>query len=331
MKALPLAGRRIVVTRPKDQAQALVGLIRQAGGEPLEVPALEIRDLADLAPFYSVFERLDSFDMAIFVSRNAVRKAFALIGARPWPARLRVATVGNGSREELELHGITGVIAPGGRADSEALLALQEFAAVAGKRIAIFRGEGGRTLLGDTLTARGALVEQAACYRRGGLADAACCWPRSGAGQVTRSRGPRAMAANLLRSRDDAPRRFAAPHFRSAPAARSKPSERGSAAGHRRERGKRDWRGLVHTSAAQATLISWTNLLLPRSVQPAVQPVHLTDFACCVAMVVLGAIVAGCGWTRGIGGPRRNSPRACATRNRNPRGAPLARRHRSAA
>lgn len=178
MKGLPLAGRRIIVTRPKGQAETLLSLIRQAGGEPLEVPALEIHDLADLAPFHSVIERLDSFDMAIFVSRNAIRKAFALIG-RPWPAHLRVATVGNGSREELETRGISGVIAPGDRADSEALLALPEFTEVAGKRIVIFRGEGGRTVLGETLVARGALVEHAACYRRarpagsGALLDAA--------------------------------------------------------------------------------------------------------------------------------------------------------------
>ena len=161
----------------------LLGLIRQAGGEPLEVPALEIRDLAELAPFHAAIERLDSFDTAIFVSRNAVRKAFALMdgrrGVRPWPAQVRVATVGNGSREELETRGISGVIAPDDGSDSEALLALPDFANVAGKRIVIFRGEGGRTVLGDTLTARGALVEHAACYRRarpagsGALLDAA--------------------------------------------------------------------------------------------------------------------------------------------------------------
>jgi len=170
---LPLSGRRIVVTRPKGQAESLLAVIRREGGEALEIPALEIRDLADLAPFHSVVERLDAFDAAIFVSRNAVRRTFALMGARPWPARLRVAAVGSGSREELELHGITGAIAPSGQSDSEALLAMPEFSAVAGKRIAIFRGEGGRTLLGDTLTARGALVEQAACYQRAKPAQSA--------------------------------------------------------------------------------------------------------------------------------------------------------------
>jgi len=166
MTGLPLAGRRIVVTRPKDQSAGLAALIRDAGGEALEIPTLEIRDLSDLAAFRSVIDRLDSFDAAIFVSRNAVRNTFALMGDKPWPAHLQAATVGNGSREELESHGIKGVIAPSGRADSEALLAMQDFSAVAGKRIAIFRGEGGRTLLGDTLAVRGALVEQAPCYRR---------------------------------------------------------------------------------------------------------------------------------------------------------------------
>ncbi len=159
-----------MVTRPKGQAEGLAALIRAAGGDPLEIPALEIRDLADLAPFFSVADRLESFDCAIFVSRNAVRRALALIGerrgGRPWPAHLRVATVGSGSREELAACGFARVVAPAGQSDSEALLALPEFSDIAGQRIAIFRGEGGRKLLGETLAARGALVEHAACYRR---------------------------------------------------------------------------------------------------------------------------------------------------------------------
>ena len=212
MKSLPLAGRRIVVTRPKDQAADLAALIREAGGEALEIPALEIRDLSDLAPFHSVIDRMDSFDAAIFVSRNAVRNTFALMGNRSWPARLRVATVGNGSREALETRGISGVIAPDNGSDSEALLALPAFANVAGKRIVIFRGEGGRTVLGDTLTARGALVEHAACYRRarpagsGALLDAALKAGKVDAVTVSSGEG----LANLLAMLGgEAPRRLA--------------------------------------------------------------------------------------------------------------------------
>jgi uroporphyrinogen-III synthase len=170
MKRLPLAGKRIVVTRPKGQAAGLAALIREAGGAALEFPAIEIRELEDPAPFLAVADRLESFDCAIFVSRNAVRKALALLGerrgGRPWPARLAVATVGQGSREELEARGFAQVIAPPSQSDSEALLALPEFAAVRGKRVVIFRGDGGRQVLGDTLATRGASVEYAPCYRR---------------------------------------------------------------------------------------------------------------------------------------------------------------------
>ena len=158
------------MTRPAGQADGLAALIRQAGGEPIELPAIEIRDLSDLTTFHAVADRLESFDCAIFVSRNAVRKAVALLAkrraGRPWPAHLRVATVGAGSREEMTVQGFTDVITPATQFDSEALLGLPEFSSIAGRRIVIFRGEGGRKYLGDTLAARGAVVEHATCYRR---------------------------------------------------------------------------------------------------------------------------------------------------------------------
>ena len=169
-RAAPLAGRRILVTRPSAQAGGLAQCIREAGGEPVCVAAIEIRDLADPGPFHGVADRLESFDLAIFVSRNAVRKAFAMLrqrrGGKPWPARLGVAAIGRGSRAELEAQGFSGVLAPQAQSDSEALLALPELARAGGKRVVIFRGDEGRRVLGETLAARGAVVEYAACYRR---------------------------------------------------------------------------------------------------------------------------------------------------------------------
>ena len=188
------------MTRPAGQSEGLSALIRDAGGEPLQIPALEILDLADLAPFFSVADRLESFNCAIFVSRNAVRRALTLIGDRPWPARLQVATVGAGSRDELAARGFAAVIVPATGSDSEALLALPEFSAVAGKRIAIFRGEGGRKFLGEALAARGAVVEHAACYRRAlpeaGRALLAAAWDRGPVDAVLLSSGE--GLANLL-------------------------------------------------------------------------------------------------------------------------------------
>jgi len=158
-----LAGKRVVVTRPRELAQGLAALIRQAGGEALLYPAIEIRDPQDPARARGVLGRLQEFDLAVFVSPSAVRKAFELAQGRAWP---RVAAVGEGTRRELEQRGLRNVIAPAGQADSEALLALPELAQLTGSRVLILRGAGGRELLGETLAARGAKVETAECYRR---------------------------------------------------------------------------------------------------------------------------------------------------------------------
>lgn len=168
MSPSALAGRRVVVTRPSGQTAHMAALIRAAGGEPVLFPALEIFDAEDLQPVLALIDRLDAFDLAIFISANAVNKALALVQARrAWPAGLRVATVGRGSERELQRGGFAAVIAPNERFDSEALLDRPELKDVQGKRVVIFRGDRGRELLGDTLSARGAVVEYAECYRRG--------------------------------------------------------------------------------------------------------------------------------------------------------------------
>ena len=164
----PLAGRGIVITRPAHQAQPLAALIRAAGGNPILFPVLEILDAGDLKPLNALIDRLDDFDLAIFISPNAVSKAMNLITARrALPPGLKVATIGRGSIRELRHFGVIDAIVPSARFDSEALLELPELKDVTGKRVVIFRGDGGRELLRDTLTARGASVEYAECYRRG--------------------------------------------------------------------------------------------------------------------------------------------------------------------
>ena len=161
----PLAGRGIVVTRPAHQAQAFASLIKAAGGRPFLFPAIEIRDVEDLGPFTRLVDRLDEFDLAVFISPNAAERAINMIHARrKLPPGLKVATIGGGGVRALAAHGVSGVISPPGRYDSEALLELGEIAGA--RRVVIFRGEGGREHLGETLSARGAQVEYAECYRR---------------------------------------------------------------------------------------------------------------------------------------------------------------------
>lgn len=167
MTALPLTGRGIVVTRPAHQAAQLAGLIRAAGGNPILFPVLEILDTEDLHPLLDVIARLDEYQLAVFISPNAVLRTMNQIAARrAWPAHLRVAAVGKGSMKELRRFGITGIIAPDRMYDSEHLLDMPELQDVTGQRVVIFRGDGGRELLGDTLCVRGAQVDTVECYRR---------------------------------------------------------------------------------------------------------------------------------------------------------------------
>lgn len=163
----PLAGVGVLVTRPAGQAEHLARLIEAAGGNAIHFPAIAIAPPADPTALVALLDRLSEFDLAIFISPNAVEQALQQLRKRgqALPAPLRVACIGSGSAAALKAHGID-ALAPAERFDSEGLLALPALQQVAGRRVVIFRGEGGRELLGDTLRAREALVEYGECYRR---------------------------------------------------------------------------------------------------------------------------------------------------------------------
>ncbi|MCK6405837.1 MAG: uroporphyrinogen-III synthase [Rhodocyclaceae bacterium] len=172
----PLAGRTIVVTRPLAQAAELAAAIRDAGGNPFVFPLLTISAATDPSPLAAALACLDDYRMAIFISPNAVDFSVpAILASGPWPAQLQAVAVGQGTVRALAARGVRGAIAPTQRFDSEALLELPEMQSVrvSGCRVAIFRGDGGRELLADTLRARGATVDCVTCYHRSGPADLA--------------------------------------------------------------------------------------------------------------------------------------------------------------
>ena len=170
-----LRGRRILVTRPAAQAATLAELIAAQGGEAICFPLLEISPADDLVPLQAAAVRLADYAIAIFISPNAVDYGLpVLLSGRVWPVGVRAAAIGQSTVKVLAAHGVSGTIAPSVRFDSEALLDLPEFqtAAVAGRRVLILRGNGGRELLTDSLKARGASVDCVTCYRRSAPLDA---------------------------------------------------------------------------------------------------------------------------------------------------------------
>jgi uroporphyrinogen-III synthase len=164
-----LVGKRLLLTRPQGQNEALAALLAQAGAMPLVFPMLAIYEAKDLSPLQQLPARLSDYDWALFISANAVEKALNILLAdgQGWPATVKVAAIGRATAKALAHFGIREVRVPLGRFDSESLLENPELHSVADKKILIFRGDGGRELLGDTLKNRGAVVEYIEAYRRG--------------------------------------------------------------------------------------------------------------------------------------------------------------------
>lgn len=154
-------------------------------------PAIVILPPEDRGALDATHARLHEVDLAFFVSANA-----AEYGAPPagrWPATLTAFAPGPGTAEALLACGIAQVRIPATTQDSEGLLALPELQDVRGKRVLIFRGDGGRELLADTLRTRGAEVRTVTCYRRAA--------PSSGAaGLVEALRDRRAHAITVTSS-----------------------------------------------------------------------------------------------------------------------------------
>jgi uroporphyrinogen-III synthase len=164
---LPLQGLGVVVTRPQRAAEALAQELAREGARPFVFPALAIEPIAQSQQLDAAFARLATTDIAIFVSANAVEHGLDQARRRgPWPERTRIAAIGEATARALRNRGFGAVISPPEPYDSEALLALDEFKAMEGREVLVFRGKGGREALREGLEARGARVAYAECYRR---------------------------------------------------------------------------------------------------------------------------------------------------------------------
>ncbi len=158
---------RVLVTRPAGQAQRLCGLLKAAGHECVRLPTIEIQPAADPYRLEAIADTLEDYDLAVFVSVNAVQMGLErILDQRDWPEHTQIATVGARSAEALTAYGLSVDLVPEHQFNSEALLALEGLEDMSGREVVIFRGNGGREVLRDTLLERGAEVEYVEAYRR---------------------------------------------------------------------------------------------------------------------------------------------------------------------
>ena len=158
----------VLVTRPPGQAQELCAAVADAGFTVHSLPLLQLLPLAEPAPsLRQLVQDLDRFQHVIFVSGNAVRFGMAWIESC-WPqlpVGIEWYAVGDATARLLLPFGIK-AHTPGADMTSEGLLALPQLQDLAGQRVLLVKGEGGRQALGTRLGERGAAVEELACYRR---------------------------------------------------------------------------------------------------------------------------------------------------------------------
>jgi uroporphyrinogen-III synthase len=140
-------------------------MIEQAGGSALQFAAIEITEPVDVRSREYARDHISEFELAIFISPTAVEKTFKFLSALP--DGISISAIGSRTTKALEAMGLNVDIVPDGH-DSESLLEHPQLQAgpISGKNIVIFRGEGGRELLGNTLRSRGAAVFYADMYRR---------------------------------------------------------------------------------------------------------------------------------------------------------------------
>lgn len=156
-----LNGMRVLVTRPAPKGQILCGQLRAHGGRPIYFPTIEIFPPNDLPLFEKQISELQQYDWIIFTSPQAVYQIKSL-PSEP----TKIAAIGAGTALALREAKLPVHLYPQEEFNSEALLDFSELQNVKDKKIAIIKGEGGRELLSETLTARGAMVTEINSYRR---------------------------------------------------------------------------------------------------------------------------------------------------------------------
>lgn len=164
---LPLFGRRIVITRSREQAGALRDQLEELGAQVIELPTIEIRPPASWEPFDSAIRRLDEFQYLLVTSANGVRNFLARLRACSRDLRdlrgLTIGAIGPATAAEFARTGINVDFMPKDYRAEGLLDAMKDFG-LNGKAVLIPRAKVARDLVPKALAERGARVEVVEAY-----------------------------------------------------------------------------------------------------------------------------------------------------------------------
>jgi uroporphyrinogen III methyltransferase/synthase len=165
----PLFGKRVLVTRPREQAAELVRLLEAFGADVIQTPMIRIAPPDDPRPLAAACESIERFDCVVFSSTNAVDSFMTSLLASPRDIRalkgVKIAAVGPTTEERLTRFGVKADVVPTEYRAEALALAISESGDVQGSRVLLPRADIGRDVVGDELRRQGADVTEVVAYR----------------------------------------------------------------------------------------------------------------------------------------------------------------------
>ncbi|MBI3329777.1 MAG: uroporphyrinogen-III synthase [Nitrospinae bacterium] len=164
----PLTGKKILVTRPREQASRFSALLREYGAEPIEIPTIQIDAPSSWQPLDQAITAIRAYDWLVFTSVNGVQAfflRFEQLGRRLVELQgLKLCAIGPETAKHLRAHGVQVDVVPAEYRAEAVVEALSQFP-LQGRRVLIPRASVAREVLPRALEAQGAQVEVVEAYR----------------------------------------------------------------------------------------------------------------------------------------------------------------------
>lgn len=164
----PLFGKRVLVTRSREQASDLSALLRRFGAEPIEFPVIEIAPPEDFRELDRSISSLAGYDWIVFTSANGVKafvkRLFDLNMDVRAMGRAKLGAIGPATAEALQHYGLRVDFVPEQYIAESVAEGLKAFG-MAGRKVLVPRAAEAREILPEELGRAGAVVDEVAVYR----------------------------------------------------------------------------------------------------------------------------------------------------------------------